>query len=135
MWYQHQFGSDYHKWVWSPKLCAQTPPPTSLDLFLVTTDVVCVRISAFLPARLYKLHILPGKLTAKTLKCLCSLGLMVKLPAVGFMQATYCTLWISFRISFVRSYLETQAVYQSIVLFNMGLGGGGGGGGGAVLYS
>ena len=38
----------------------------------------------------------PGKTTEKVAKCLCNLGLMVKLPAVGFMQATYCTLWMSF---------------------------------------
>ena len=37
----------------------------------------------------------PRKLMAKTLKCRWSWELMVKLPAVGFMQATYCTLWIS----------------------------------------
>ena len=37
-----------------------------------------------------------GKTTEKVAKCLCNLGLMVKLPAVGFMQATYCTLWMSF---------------------------------------
>ena len=31
----------------------------------------------------------PGKATAKVAKCLCSLGLIVKLPAVGFIEATY----------------------------------------------
>ena len=34
-----------------------------------------------------------------------SLGLMVKLPAVGFMQAMYCTLWMSFGLSLFLSYL------------------------------
>ena len=37
--------------------------------------------------------------------CTCSRGLMVKLPAVGFMQDTYWTLCISFRSSLLRSYL------------------------------
>lgn len=31
---------------------------------------------------------------------------MVKLPAVGFMQETYCTFLTSFRDSLFRSYLE-----------------------------
>ena len=30
-----------------------------------------------------------GIITLYVAKCLCSLGLMVKLPAVGFMQVTY----------------------------------------------
>lgn len=34
----------------------------------------------------------------------CSLESMVKLPAVGFMQATYWVLWISFRVNLARSY-------------------------------
>ncbi len=37
----------------------------------------------------------------------CSLGLILKLPAVGFMQATYCVLCISFRVSFCLSYLHS----------------------------
>ena len=41
---------------------------------------------------------------AKTLKCLCSRELMVKLPAVGFMEAMYCTFWTSLRVCFWRSY-------------------------------
>lgn len=38
------------------------------------------------------------------LKCLCSLVLIVKLPAVGFIQATYWTLLISLSVIFCRSY-------------------------------
>jgi len=40
--------------------------------------------------------------------CTCSRGLMVKLPAVGFMQDTYWTLCISFKSSLLRSYLGVQ---------------------------
>ena len=36
----------------------------------------------------------------------CSLGLILKLPAVGFIQATYWVLCISFRVSFCLSYLH-----------------------------
>ena len=39
---------------------------------------------------------------------LSNLGLIVKLPAVGFMHATYCTLWMSFCVSLVLQYLEWQ---------------------------
>jgi len=46
----------------------------------------------------------PGKLRAKTVKCLCRRVLMVKLPAVGFIQDTYCVWWMSFRVSLVLSY-------------------------------
>ena len=46
-----------------------------------------------------------GKLTANVAKCRWSLGLMVKLPAVGFMQAMYWQLWMSFKINLLRSYL------------------------------
>ena len=37
---------------------------------------------------------------ANTLKCLCSRVLMVKLPAVGFMEAMYCTFCTSFSVCF-----------------------------------
>ena len=41
---------------------------------------------------------------------------MVKLPAVGFMQAMYWQLWMSFRISLLRSYLDkTRLVYTGFV--------------------
>ena len=43
-------------------------------------------------------------LTAKTAKCLCKRGLIVKLPAVGFIQDTYCVFWISFNVNFVLSH-------------------------------
>ena len=70
----------------------------------------------------------PGSTTANVAKCLCSLnrvmigifiletnlGLIVKLPAVGFMAATYlatgtllatyCVLWISFSVSLFLQY-------------------------------
>lgn len=36
-----------------------------------------------------------------------SLGSMVKLPEVGFIQATYWQLWISFKVSLLRSYLQS----------------------------
>jgi len=54
-------------------------------------------------------------LTANTAKCLCKRGFMVKLPAVGFMQDTYCVLKISFKVSFARSYL---CVSQYIFFFS-----------------
>lgn len=38
----------------------------------------------------------------------CSRGLMVKLPAVGFMHDTYCTLVTSFSDSLVLSYLSAK---------------------------
>lgn len=47
-------------------------------------------------------------LTAKTAKCLCKRGLIVKLPAVGFIHDTYCVFWISFNVNFVLSYLLTS---------------------------
>lgn len=40
--------------------------------------------------------------------CTCSRGLMVKLPAVGFMQDTYWALCISFKRSLLRSYLRVH---------------------------
>lgn len=39
---------------------------------------------------------------------------MVKLPAVGFMQDTYCTLLISFRDSLLLSYLGAQQKPQMV---------------------
>ena len=69
----------------------------------------------------------PGKTTENVAKCRCNLGeeqvdkrkiqeretlsnlgLIVKLPAVGFMHATYCTLWMSFCVSLVLQYLKWQ---------------------------
>lgn len=47
-------------------------------------------------------------LTAKTLKCLCSLKSMVKDPAVGFMHEMNWQLWMSLRVSFVLSYLQIR---------------------------
>lgn len=38
----------------------------------------------------------------------CSLGLMLKLPAVGFIQATYWVLCISFKVNLFLSYLKTE---------------------------
>lgn len=57
-------------------------------------------------------HVQLFLISAETLHSVdtCSLGLIVKLPAVGFMQATYCVLWISFKLSFCRSYLETAKI-------------------------
>lgn len=49
-------------------------------------------------------------LTAKTAKCLCKRGLIVKLPAVGFIQDTYCVFWISFNVNFVLSYLKFHQI-------------------------
>lgn len=43
--------------------------------------------------------------------CTCSLGLIEKLPAVGFIQVMYWQLCISFSISRCLSYLQNKNVY------------------------
>lgn len=49
-------------------------------------------VNAMTNAHFYIAHSNEIYLTAKTAKCLCNRGSMVKLPAVGFMQETYCVL-------------------------------------------
>ena len=49
-------------------------------------------------------------------KCRCRRWSMVKLPAVGFIQATYIVLWISLRVIFCLSYL--QAASNNRILVN-----------------
>jgi len=45
----------------------------------------------------------------------CNLGLMVKLPAVGFIQATYWQLWMSFGVNLFLSYLKISFHQESQV--------------------
>lgn len=47
----------------------------------------------------------PHTWTAKVTKCRCILGVMLKLPAVGFMAAAYWQFWISLSRIFCLSYL------------------------------
>lgn len=70
-------------------------------------------------------HTVPCGQAADTRVGTCSRGLMVKLPAVGFMQDTYCTLCTSFKSSLLRSYLEVHTqthkakkiiIYQPCIL-------------------
>ena len=49
---------------------------------------------------------LPLTCTAKVTKWRCMRGVMLKLPAVGFMDAAYWQFWISFSRIFCLSYLQ-----------------------------
>ena len=44
----------------------------------------------------------------------CNLGLIMKLPAVGFIQATYWVFCISFKVSFCLPYLQRTAKWMNV---------------------
>ena len=65
------------------------------------------------------LSILFGKMLNKRtflILLTCNLGLIVKLPAVGFIQATYWQLWMSLGANLFRSYLNWESLVYHVCI-------------------